>query len=125
MFKSDAVDTCYRLHTTLSHLAEIFEHERDRSVNVTRAYGIVVEALERLRFQIPELHADEVHPYVVGKSALYVMRSKRRLPQVDVAKALGVSQAHYSRLERGQLTLSMPQLVTLANYYRCEIEDLI
>lgn len=45
------------------------------------------------------------------------LRKERRLTQWELAKLLGLSQAHFSKIERGQGTISAEQLINLVQKY--------
>lgn len=47
-----------------------------------------------------------------------LLRVSARLTQVDVAEQLGVSQAAYSRLEKGEVELSVGKLLELCSIYK-------
>lgn len=46
------------------------------------------------------------------------LREDQDLRQVDVAALLGISQTVYSRYERGELTLTVPHLLVLSDFYK-------
>lgn len=54
-----------------------------------------------------------------------VLRITAGLTQMQVAEVLGVSQAAYSRLEHGEIEVSISKLFALAELYRITLEQLI
>jgi transcriptional regulator with XRE-family HTH domain len=54
-----------------------------------------------------------------------VLRITAGLTQMQVAEVLGVSQAAYSRLEHGEIEVSISKLFALAELYRISLEQLI
>lgn len=56
---------------------------------------------------------------------LKATRTKYGKQQQEVAKALGVSQAAYSMMERGQREINSSKLITLAKYYGCSTDELL
>jgi transcriptional regulator with XRE-family HTH domain len=53
------------------------------------------------------------------------LREHARLTQVQVAEALGVSQAAYSRLEKGEVEVPLSKLFVLCEIYGLTLQDLI
>ena len=49
------------------------------------------------------------------------LRVQAGLSQVQVAERLGVSQAAYSRLEKGEVRLTLERLMVLAEVYGVEV----
>lgn len=52
------------------------------------------------------------------------IRRSRRLSQKDIADLIGTDQSTVSRLERGNLIPTRPQLARLAKALKCRPEDL-
>lgn len=53
------------------------------------------------------------------------LREKAGLTQMDVAESLCVSQAAYSRLEKGEVEISLSKLFVLSELYEISLNDLI
>lgn len=45
--------------------------------------------------------------------------------QKDIAKLLGISQQYYSEYEKGNRTIPIQHLITLAKYYNTSIDYLV
>lgn len=45
--------------------------------------------------------------------------------QKDIAKLLGISQQYYSEYEKGNRTITIEHLITLAKYYHTSIDYLV
>lgn len=52
-------------------------------------------------------------------------RVDRGLTQTEVAEQLGISQAAYSRLEKGEVDISVAKLMELAVIYRVALSTLL
>ncbi len=53
------------------------------------------------------------------------LREDNDLPQKNVADVLGITQAHYSRIERGIYQLSYEELKKLALFYNTSIDYIL
>jgi len=56
------------------------------------------------------------------------MRALRRFhykTQQEVAKALHISQAAYSRLEKGEVEISISKLIALSEFYGISLQTLV
>jgi transcriptional regulator with XRE-family HTH domain len=56
---------------------------------------------------------------------LRVLREEKLLTQSDVAEKLGVSQAAYSRLEKGEIEVSLNKLIKLSELYGLSLAVLL
>ena len=56
---------------------------------------------------------------------LRVLREGKKLTQQDVAQRLGISQAAYSRLEKGEVEIPLSKLIDLAELYSLSLVMLI
>lgn len=45
--------------------------------------------------------------------------------QKDIASVLGISQQYYSEYEKGNRTITVPHLITLAKYYNTSIDYIV
>lgn len=45
--------------------------------------------------------------------------------QKDIAKILGISQQYYSEYEKGNRTITISHLITLAKYYNTSIDYIV
>lgn len=53
------------------------------------------------------------------------LRENAGYTQCEVAESLGVSQAAYSRLEKGEVEISLSKLFILCELYQMPLQDLI
>jgi len=53
------------------------------------------------------------------------LREQAGISQIQVARALGISQAAYSRLETGEVEVSFNKLFVLADMYGVTLQKLI
>jgi len=53
------------------------------------------------------------------------MRIETQRPQTDVASFMGISQAAYSRLEKGEIELTVQKLFLLSDLYGIPVHDII
>lgn len=56
---------------------------------------------------------------------LRLLRKERRMRQVDVAELLGITQAHYQRIEKGKINIPTLTLCTLADYFGVSTDYLL
>lgn len=56
---------------------------------------------------------------------LYAIREERRLNQEEMADLLGISQSSYSRLERGESSIELDELVRFAKVLQVPIQDFL
>lgn len=66
----------------------------------------------------------EAYNVAVGR-ALRMRREVKRKTQVDVARACGMSQANYSRLENGEIAITVDQLRLACAAIGCQASDVI
>ena len=55
---------------------------------------------------------------------LYIARRERRLSQKDLAKLLHISQSSYQNKEIGRTAFTLPEAITLANYFDVTLDEL-
>ena len=48
---------------------------------------------------------------------LRMLRKEKRMRQTDVAELLGITQAHYQRVEKGKINIPTLTLCALADYF--------
>ena len=53
------------------------------------------------------------------------LREDHDMYQKDVAKLLGISQQYYSEYEKGNRTIPIQHLITLAKFYNTSIDYLV
>lgn len=53
------------------------------------------------------------------------LREDHDMLQKDVAKILGISQQYYSEYEKGNRTIPIQHLITLAKFYNTSIDYLV
>lgn len=56
---------------------------------------------------------------------LRLLRKERRMRQVDMAELLGITQAHYQRIEKGKINIPTLTLCTLADYFGVSTDYLL
>lgn len=56
---------------------------------------------------------------------LRLLRERAGLTQCQVADVLDVSQAAYSRLEKGEVEVSLTKLIALGDLYQISLQDLL
>lgn len=56
---------------------------------------------------------------------LRLLRKEKNLRQADVAGLIGVTQAHYQRVEKGKINLPSLTLCTLADYFGVSTDYLL
>lgn len=52
-----------------------------------------------------------------------LLRTQRRIKQMELAAQLGISQTHLSNLEKGRSQISLQNLVRCANILQCKLDD--
>lgn len=57
--------------------------------------------------------------------ALRYRRESAEKSQAEAAEAIGITQSHYGKIERGQLRLALDDAVILAKLFECKLDDLI
>lgn len=55
---------------------------------------------------------------------LYQLRTERRIPSQDLARALGVEPPMYSRMERGTRNVKIEHLQKIAEFYQIDYNEL-
>jgi DNA-binding XRE family transcriptional regulator len=58
-------------------------------------------------------------------SGLRLRRENSDFTQVDLAKAIDVTQSHYRKFETGVVRLDVYRAATLAKMFGCRIDDLL
>ena len=58
-------------------------------------------------------------------TAIRRYRKERGLTQAEFAEALGMSQASISRFETGERKPDVDDLIAIARYFGCKVDDLI
>ncbi len=53
------------------------------------------------------------------------LREDNDLLQKDIAKILGISQQYYSKYEKGNRTIPISHLITLAKFYNTSIDYIV
>lgn len=53
------------------------------------------------------------------------LREDNDVLQKDIAKLLGISQQYYSQYEKGDRTITINHLITLAKYYHTSIDYIV
>lgn len=53
------------------------------------------------------------------------IRREKDFSQEYIAEQLGISQSHYSKIERGEVEITMIKLLKLAKLFEVDVKDLI
>ena len=53
------------------------------------------------------------------------MRKSRRVSQCELAQGIGVTQGAVSRWETGEAKPSLENMIAIARYFNCKVDDLI
>jgi transcriptional regulator with XRE-family HTH domain len=53
------------------------------------------------------------------------LREYHKFTQLEVAERLGISQAAYSRLEKGEIEVSVMKLIALSEIYDIRLQELV
>lgn len=53
------------------------------------------------------------------------MRKSRRVSQCELAQGIGVAQGAVSRWETGKAKPSLENMIAIARYFNCKVDDLI
>lgn len=64
-------------------------------------------------------------PLKILGERLRLLRKERRMRQVDVAELLGITQAHYQRIEKGKINIPTLTLCILADYFGVSTDYLL
>lgn len=56
---------------------------------------------------------------------LRLLRKEKRQRQIDIAEILGITQAHYQRVEKGKINIPTLTLCFLADYYGVSTDYLL
>ena len=56
---------------------------------------------------------------------LCLLRQEKKQRQADIAELIGVTQAHYQRVEKGKINIPTLTLCTLADYFGVTTEYLL
>ena len=67
-----------------------------------------------------EAFKDEIDAYSEGGLMLRGSRHKAEMTQVDLAKALGISQHHISEMENGKRPIGKVMAKRLAEIFKCD-----
>lgn len=62
---------------------------------------------------------------ILGERLRLLRKERKRLRQADVAELLGITQAHYQRIEKGKINISALTLCTLADYFGVSVDYLL
>ena len=54
-----------------------------------------------------------------------LLRMEKRMRQVDIAELLGITQAHYQRIEKGKINIPTLTLCILADYFEVSTDYLL
>lgn len=56
---------------------------------------------------------------------LRLLRKEKRQRQIDIAEILGITQAHYQRVEKGKINIPTLTLCFLSDYYGVSTDYLL
>ena len=66
-----------------------------------------------------------IHRQLTLCRRIRALREYHKLTQLQVAERLGISQAAYSRLEKGEIELSVMKLISLSEVYDVRLQELV
>jgi len=58
-------------------------------------------------------------------SNLRAMRARARLTQGELGQRVGINQTRIYRIETGRYPISVAELIAIATYYGCHLDDFI
>ena len=64
-------------------------------------------------------------PLKILGERLRLLRMEMRMRQVDIAELLGITQAHYQRIEKGKINIPTLTLCILADYFEVSTDYLL
>lgn len=64
-------------------------------------------------------------PLKILGERLRLLRKERRMRQIDLAELLGITQAHYQRMEKGKINIPTLTLCILADYFEVSTDYLL
>ena len=64
-------------------------------------------------------------PLKILGERLRLLRMEKRMRQVDIAELLGITQAHYQRIEKGKINIPTLTLCILADYFEVSTDYLL
>ena len=64
-------------------------------------------------------------PLKILGERLQMLRKERNKRQVDIAELIGVTQAHYQRVEKGKINIPTLTLCVLADYFEVSTDYLL
>lgn len=62
---------------------------------------------------------------MINTERLKELRFKRKMTQIELAAAAGLSQAHYCQIENGKDSPSIKRLALIAKALGCSVKDLV
>lgn len=71
------------------------------------------------------IQAVAIHRQLAMCRRIRWLRVKAGYTQMELAETLGVSQAAYSRLEKGEVEISLSKLFTLSELYQMPLQELL
>lgn len=66
-----------------------------------------------------------IHRQLMMCRRIRLLREQGGYTQVQVAEVLGISQAAYSRLEKGEVEISLIKLIALGEFYQKTLQELV
>lgn len=66
-----------------------------------------------------------IHRQLTLCRRIRALRDYHKLTQFEVAEKLGISQAAYSRLEKGEVEVSVMKLIALCEIYDVRLQELV
>lgn len=66
-----------------------------------------------------------IHRQLMMCRRIRLLREQAGYTQVQVAEMLGISQAAYSRLEKGEVEISLIKLIALGEFYHKTLQELV
>lgn len=66
-----------------------------------------------------------IHRQLMMCRRIRLLREQAGLTQMQVAEVLSISQAAYSRLEKGEVEISLMKLIALGELYQKTLQELV
>jgi|DEB0MinimDraft_10_1074344.scaffolds.fasta_scaffold27760_2 DNA-binding XRE family transcriptional regulator len=66
-----------------------------------------------------------IHRQLTLCRRIRALREYNKFTQAEIAERLGVSQAAYSRLEKGEIEISIMKLIALSEIYDIRLQELV
>lgn len=71
-----------------------------------------------------EMDNKNIDLFRIGENIRH-LREERKLTQLQVVDALGISYCHYARIEQGKRSMSIEMLFTLMNFFKTDANTIL